>query len=102
MATQEVHLNDIGTALRVTIEEDGAALDISTATTKQILLVKPSMTKLTKTAVFVTDGTDGVIEYVTIAGDLDELGNYSIQGYIVMTGWTGHSEVKQFKVYRNL
>ena len=102
MATQEVHLNDIGTSLRVTIEEDGTALDISTATTKQILIVKPSMTKLTKSAVFVTDGTDGMIEYVTIANDLDELGTYNIQGYIVMSGWAGHSEVKQFKVYSNL
>ena len=48
------HVSDIGTIIQITITEDGVALDISSATTKEIILKKPSGTLLTKTATFTT------------------------------------------------
>jgi hypothetical protein len=56
-------LGDIGTTIRVTIQEGGSAVDVSGATTKQIYLRKPNTgDTYTKTAIFTTDGTNGQIE----------------------------------------
>lgn len=79
--------NDEGVVIRLTItkESDNTALDISSATTRQILIEKPSGgTALTKTATLTGDGTDGQMEYATISGDLDEAGRYEVQGRVVI------------------
>ena len=77
---------DVGVPIKVTVVKAGAAVNISTATTLKILLVKPDATLLTKTAVFDSDGSDGKMKYVTIAGDLDQEGVWQIQGELTMTG----------------
>ncbi len=103
MAANEIHFGDIGTVFKVTIKDDSTVVDISTASTKQIVLKKPSGEKLTKTANFLTDGSDGIITYTTISGDLDEAGMWKIQGYIVLSGGnTFYTDINAFKVYRNL
>lgn len=104
---EELHLNDIGTILRVTIKDkqsDGSSsvLDISGATTKQIILLKPGGDKLTKTASFYTDGSDGIIQYTTVEGDIDEVGRWQIQGSIVTSGGEWKTDISNFKVLRNL
>lgn len=103
MAVNEIHLNDVGTRLGVTVKEGGSVVDISGATaTKQIKLYKPSGTTVTKDADFTTDGTDGKMEYVTVADDLDEVGVWRIQGYLSFDGWTGHTDISEFEVFENL
>lgn len=84
MSDFQAQLNDIGTVLRVQIvDEDGTPIDISAATVKEILLLKPDKrTSLLKTATFTTDGTDGMMEYVTVDGDLDKLRVWQIQGRV--------------------
>lgn len=99
----EIHLDDIGTIFRLTItDETGAPVDVSSATVKKIYLRKPSAELLEKTAVFMTDGTDGVIQYVAVSGDLDEIGEWTIQAYVELTSWKGHSQVITFPVYENI
>lgn len=99
MSCAEIHLNDIGTVFTATIlDEDDAVVDISTYTPKQLIFTKPSATKVTQTASFVTDGTDGQIKYTSIAGDLDEEGLWQLQGIVS----TFHTNIVTFKVYRNL
>lgn len=91
--------NNIGVAFKATIQEDGAAVDVSTASTKQIKFTKPDGTVETKTATFVTDGTDGVIQYVTVDGDLDMTGGWKATGYVEgLGGFTGHSTDHEFRV----
>lgn len=102
MAANEVHVGDIGTVFRLTIYDDTTLANLSGATTKQILFSKPSGMLLTKTAVFTTDGTDGKIQYVTVAGDLDEAGQWTIQGYLVLSTWTGHTDKHHLSVYANV
>ena len=102
MAAGEVHKSDIGTAFRVTVQDGETAVDVSGATTKQIVFQKPSGTSVTKTAAFVTDGTNGQIQYVTIDGDLNEAGKWIMQGYVVLAAWQGHTDIYQFEVYDNL
>ena len=98
-----IRKNDIGTYFRWTVYE-GAPVDISAATTKQVKFIRPDLTQLTKALVFSTkssdkgDGTDGRVEYVGIAGDLNQKGTYRWALYIVMPGWTGHGLEGTFTV----
>jgi len=99
----EIHLNDIGTEFRVEVQDcNENALNISTATTKQLIFKKPDGVTLTKDADFVTTGSDGLIKYVSASGDLDALGTWKIQSYIDMPSGKWRSEFKTFKVHRNL
>jgi hypothetical protein len=98
----EAHLDDIGFRLIATFVEDGVEVDISTCTAKSILLRSPSGIFSTKTASFLTGGTDGIIYYATIAGDFDEEGIWKLQGVISIGGGTYHSNITTFRVFPNL
>ena len=102
MPANEIHQNDIGTAFTITIQDGTTAVDISTATTKKIVFKKPSGTKLTYDTAFVSDGTDGKIKYNVVAGDLDEVGTYKLQSYVVISDGTFYTDIQTFKVHRNL
>jgi len=100
---EEVHLYDIGTAFDIPLMDcDVAADDIETAIEKIIIFRKPDGEVVIQTAVFKTDGTDGVIRYVTITGDLDQTGTWKIQGRVTTPAGTWSSEIGRFKVYTNL
>ena len=100
----EIHVGDIGTIIRIRfIDEDtGDVVDISDATTKRIKFVKTNGVPVTKTADFTTDGTDGYIEYVTIAGDLSIHGSWQKQGYASGLTFTNNTEIERFEVEKNL
>jgi len=102
MAANEIHVGDIGTVLRVTVKDGDDAVDVSTATTKTIILEDPSGNNSDKAATFTTDGTDGKIQYTTVSGDLDERGNWSIQAKVVMPSGTWYSDIYTFEVHGNL
>lgn len=97
-----IHLNDVGTRFVVTILDEGSIVDISGATTKDIIFLKPDGTTLTKAANFVTDGTDGKIDYFTIAGDLSIIGVWSIQSQVVLGSGTWNSDIETFEVFKNI
>jgi len=97
--TEDVHLNDVGTVFRLTVLDDGAAVDLSEATTKQILFKKPSGLLLTKSAEYYTDGLDGIIDYTSASGDLSELGEWQMQAYIVTNTSSWHGTVEEFRVF---
>ncbi|MAK37644.1 MAG: hypothetical protein CMC15_15910 [Flavobacteriaceae bacterium] len=100
--SSQIHVNDVGTTLIGTVLDSGVAVDISSASSIQMLIKKPDQTTLTKTASFNSDGTDGKMKYVTISGDIDQAGNYKIQGKVVLGTATYFSSVSTFKVYCNL
>jgi len=100
---EEIHLGDIGTEFRCTIKDSGTAVDISSASSvKQIKFKKPDCTVVTKSATFYTDGTDGIISYVTVDGDLDIAGLWQAQAYVELTSGKYHSDIISFRVYDNL
>lgn len=100
-----IHKDDVGTVMELTVvDEDGAIIPIDAALTKQIKLRKPPASGnppiiLTKAGVFVTDGTDGKMQYTTVAGDINFDGPWDIQGFISF-GATDlfHTESKRFTV----
>src|SRR5688572_24919408 len=100
----EIHKGNIGTILRITIlDSDGNPMtNLGSATTKQIIITKPNGTKLTKTASFYTDGSDGIIQYTVISGDLDSAGLWKIQAFCIIGVQEFYSDIETFRVYRNL
>ncbi len=98
----EIHVNDIGTIIQVTIKEDGVAVDISSASVKRMTIVNTIGTKIDNPAVFGTDGTDGILQYITISGDLPVPGEYRIQVQLTIPSWTGNSTIGKFEVLGNL
>lgn len=102
-ALEEIRLGDIGTLFKCTIKDNEDIVDVSTATTKLLKLFKPSGSLLTKNASLFTDGTDGIITYTTVSGDLSELGTWQLQGKVEFTEVAQfNSSIEKFKVHRNL
>jgi hypothetical protein len=84
------------------IREGYDVLDISDATVKTIIIEKPDHTIISASATFLTDGSDGIIYYRTVAGDLSLAGDYGVQGYIESPNFDGYSTPTSFTVYANL
>jgi hypothetical protein len=97
-----LQVNNIGTALRVTIMEDGAASNISAATTKQFIFSKPDGTSLTVTASFYTTGADGILTYAFVSGDLNVAGVWRYQVYLVIGSSQYRTDVGEFYVHSNI
>ena len=83
--TDQFSINDLGVDLVIAITEDGAVVDISTATTLELVLKRPGGTEVTKTASFYTDGTDGKIKYQTLAGDIDAVGLWEMKAKVTFS-----------------
>lgn len=101
MPDGEIRKGDIGTVFIVTVNNASAVLDISLASDMDILFQKPSG-NITRTASFTTDGTDGKMQYATIADDLDVAGSWKIQGRVTLPSGTWSTTVSTFRVYDNL
>lgn len=101
----KIHVGDVGTPLVITVVDVGntsaiTPTDISAVTTILIYLTKPDGTVLTMTGVFVTDGTDGKIKYVTQAGDIDSAGVWEIEAWVsAISGWSGSTMKARFDVF---
>ena len=98
----EIHVGDIGTILRITVYDGTDIVDVSNVDSMTIYLQKPTGATLTKTAVYYTDGTDGIIQYVTESGDLDQAGTWQIQAKIDFGSDVFNTSIEKFKVLRNL
>lgn len=98
----EIHEDDVGTKLLATIIDDGEVVDISSASSFTLLIKKPNGVLLAKPATLETNGTDGKIYYITVAGDLDEAGVYKIQGLVVLPNGSFYTSIVTFKVHCNL
>lgn len=98
-----IHLNDIGTQFKVTVQDcNSTAIDISDATNTDIIFKKPDGNTVTKDAGFYTDGSDGIIRYVAVDGDINIIGSWKIQASITTPSGTWSSDFQTFKVHRNL
>jgi hypothetical protein len=103
MSIPTVHLNDVGVAIKLTfVDENGNVIDISSATTKEILLQPSGGTTQTHTASFFTDGRDGIISYTISTGDLSVATKWNAQGYVVMPSGSFHTAYLAFEVDPNL
>lgn len=98
----DVHVADEGTRFELTIEDSGVVVDVSAATIKTIKFLKPDGISVSKPADFVTDGSDGKIEYVTVTDDIDIKGGWKCQGYVELPSGKWHTSQANFDVSQNL
>jgi len=74
------HLNMSGVLTVTLLDVNGVALNVSSATTKQIRI-----DGVAKTALFVSDGTDGKLKYTFAVNELSVAGLHTAQAYVVIT-----------------
>lgn len=102
MPPSEVHIGDQGTLFVVTLfKEDGTILNVSAATTLQMIFKPPTATHIIKTASMVTDGTDGKIQ-VVMGNDFAEAGNWTLQAHVIDGGNENYSSFSHFTVKENV
>ena len=99
---REVHKYQIGLQFRITLSDSDVVVDLSNYTTHQMIFRKPSGEILTKTASLYTDGTDGILYYTSIDGDLDETGTWQVQCQLTNAVESHRSDIASFRVYGNL
>ncbi len=106
MALDEIHQGDIGTIFRLTVKDSASIIDVGSPSVNTILFELPDGTTLAKTATFPSggDGSDGKIEYKTIAGDLSLAGPWNVQAHVVLVADTEDfkTDLKPFTVFSNV
>lgn len=104
MATcaDEIHLGDVGTVFRVNLVDCGVAVDLTGYTALNIIFQKPDNSTVTQTATLFGAATGGVIEYTTIADDLDQTGIWRLQAEVTLPTGKWRSDIEKFRVYANL
>jgi hypothetical protein len=97
-------LNDVGTIIEMTVTDlaTEAALNIAAATTKQIIFEKPDGDSVTKKAVLTGDGTDGKMQYTIVDGDLDQVGEWNYQGFVIVSTGEWYTDIHTLMVERVL
>lgn len=104
--TAEMRVGDVGTEIQFQIRDQAnAVVDITSASTKTIYLIKPDGTVLTKVATggkagFPAEAVNGWMHYVTIIGDIDQRGTWWVEGYILLSGKELTSEPDSLLVER--
>lgn len=89
-------------AIKLQVREGNDVVNISSASALTIIIEKPDSTLVSASATLFTDGSDGMMIYRTSGSDLDQAGNYNVQGYVVITGFSGYTTPVHFTVYPNL
>ena len=105
MSKGEIHLGDTTKFIVTVKDENGNAIDISTATKKQLIFRRPTGDLVPKDAQFLTDGSEGKMYYLTTKDDLDMIGDnddaWEVRAYIEMgSDLRWHTDITPFTVKR--
>lgn len=98
-----VQQNGVGIIFRATIkDQDGAAVDVSGSTTKEIVFKDEQGSTTVKAAAYTSDGSDGRIQYATEVDVLSRPGNWEWQAHIVKGSDDWYTAPATFVVDKNL
>jgi hypothetical protein len=98
----KIQVGAVNFLIELQLKEGYGILDISSATTKNIIIEKPDDTIMIVPGSFITDGKDGLLYYRTQVGDLNQDGLYNVQANIEMPDFQGYSTPVSFEVFPNL
>lgn len=100
----DIYVTDYGVPHEITITRNGAAADISDATSMDLRYKRPDGSTLDVTPAFKSDGTDGVIVYTFQAGDIEagDYGTWKFQANIVTASSGRHTAHGTLEVGSNL
>lgn len=102
MAHADIHVGDTTTFRGTFKDEDGTVINISAFTTLEFKFRKPDGSTMVKTGTMVGDGSTGEMTYDPTVNDLDQVGNWEVQGFLVIPAGSYHSQVRQFRVRANV
>lgn len=92
--TTDIHVGDTGLEILADCLQD-----ISAATNITFLVRKPSGATTAWAAAKTTlDGETRYIHYLTVAGDLNEPGIYTIHPHLTLGAWTGAGKAAEFEI----
>lgn len=99
-----IHVGDAGTDFNITIlNKSGQVVDISAISGPiTFSFEKPDGTQFDRTGSFASDGSDGIVTYRTVTGDIDQYGSWKLQVFISFCSSELYSKILKFTVYRNI
>lgn len=95
MSWENIHVDDYGWTGRLRMVQNGVAVDVSSFTTLKYVLRSPAGIVVEKTASFDTDGINGWLKYIFLVGEIDEIGEWSVEARLTKTG----SQLTSARVY---
>ncbi len=105
----DIHVGDIGTMFRLTIrDQDENIVSLDDTFVVVVVFQKPDESTIDRPAVYINDGSDGLVQYITVDGDLDQFGHWKLQAVVTKTNVSDeilqlwHSDEVKFKVKPNL
>lgn len=99
----EIQEGGVGILLVFTVlDENGAIMDVSLSTSIELIFRKSDDEVITRVGTFHTDGTDGLVDYHTVAGDLTVSGEWLVQAKITTNSHVLFSRKKEFTVLSNI
>jgi len=102
MACADIYINDVGTIFRAVItDQDGAIVDL-TSGSGEFIFRKPSGAKFNKLATFYGPPSSGTIQYMTVANDINEVGDWKYQAIAYIPAGTFHTNTVKLKVGENI
>src|SRR5512146_583139 len=102
MATEEIHVADVGTQLIFTVKDGSVVVNLSGATVKKIRIQRKDRTIIDVDATLLTDGTDGKLYYILTDTDVTMKGDYKAQVYLEFPSGKWHSSISTFTVAENI
>ena len=103
MSWENIQDTDKGWVGRLTLKQDGVAVDISSYTTRQFFLVDPTgSASAAKTATFDSDGTDGKLKYTILTSEIPTAGNWNVFARISKTDVELTTDPLEFRVKARL
>ena len=85
-----IFVGDVGTEIVV-----DCGIAVTNATVRKIIVVKPGGRRVRWDAVLESTNQ---IKYTTQVGDIDVIGDWSVQAYIELPSWKGYGTIAEFKV----
>lgn len=102
MPAGEIHVYDIGTVFQYTIyDQDSNVVNISGGT-YTLVFQKPNNTQLVVAPTALTNGSDGILQYTSVSGDINVAGMWRGQIRINQGSSQWRTDIPTFKVYQNL
>lgn len=99
----DLQVGAVGAVITLTLTEDGAAVDLTNATTTEVILRGGQGSRLTRTATRSAPYSGGVLTYTTVAGDVAYAGKLKVQAHVEFSGGSEFwSSVVEFEVGPNL
>ena len=100
-----IHVGDVGTKFRVRmLDETGQPISLAAATTRQLIFRRPNRQTFTVPATVEAHEDDtgpvqSLLTYVTVSGNINIRGQWSVRGHVVLPTGEWRSTEEQFNVF---